>query len=154
MPRGFVAQTFSSKKGVGSVSSAGISYLLELYDCPSEILNDETYINAMLSEAVVRAKATLLDGVSHQFSPQGVTALALLAESHSSIHTWPELGYAAVDIFTCGRHAMPAQACDYLVQALRAGRHSVQRVERGVGLGTKASQLGAKPVADSALTAL
>ncbi len=136
------------------MSSAGISYLLELYDCPSEILNDETYVNAALREAVVRAKATLLDGASHQFRPQGVTALALLAESHISVHTWPELGYAAVDIFTCGRHAMPAQACDYLVKALRAGRHSVQRVERGVGLGTKASQLGTKPVAETVLTAL
>lgn len=136
------------------MSSAGISYLLELYDCPSEILNDETYINATLREAAVHAKATLLAGASHQFSPQGVTALALLAESHISIHTWPELGYAAVDIFTCGRHAMPVQACDYLVKALRAGRHSVQRVKRGVDLGTKASQLGTKPAAETALTAL
>ncbi len=136
------------------MSSAGISYLLELYDCPSEILNDETYISAMLREAVVHAKTTLLNGASHQFSPQGVTALALLAESHISIHTWPELGYAAVDIFTCGRHARPVQACDYLVKALQARRHSVQRVERGIGLGTKASQLGTGPVAETVLTAL
>ncbi|MFQ5705240.1 MAG: adenosylmethionine decarboxylase [Gemmatimonadales bacterium] len=136
------------------MSSAGISYLLELYDCPSEILNDETYINAMIGEAVAHANATLLHQVSHQFSPQGATALALLAESHISIHTWPELGYAAVDIFTCGRHAMPDQACEYLVTALRAGDHTVQRVKRGVGLGIDASQLRPKPAAEPAALTL
>jgi S-adenosylmethionine decarboxylase proenzyme len=76
------------------VYSAGISYLLELYDCPPEILDDQVHIEAAIREAVDHANATLLELVTRRFAPQGVTALALLAESHISIHTWPELGYA------------------------------------------------------------
>jgi S-adenosylmethionine decarboxylase len=75
---------------------------------------------------VQRAGATLLQLISHRFDPQGVTGLALLAESHLSIHTWPESGYAAVDVFTCGDHTMPELACNELVQALEAGRYSLR----------------------------
>ena len=111
--------------------SAGISYLLELYECPPDLLDDKDHIEEVLREAVDRAHATLLDQISCSFTPQGVTALALLAESHISIHTWPELAYAAADIFTCGNKAMPERAAEYLTKALRAGRHTVKRVKRG-----------------------
>ena len=76
--------------------------------------------------AAKRAGATLLNLITHRFDPQGVTGLALLAESHISIHTWPENGYAAVDVFTCGDHTMPEQACQVLSQELRARRHSLK----------------------------
>ena len=76
---------------------------------------------------------TLLKLSSHQFHPQGVTAVGLLAESHLSIHTWPEHGYAAVDVFTCGEEARPQQACDYLVKRFAARRHSLVVLPRGVG---------------------
>ena len=62
----------------------------------------------------------------HRFEPQGVTGLALLAESHISIHTWPESGYAAVDVFTCGDHTMPEQARAVLRDELRAQRHALR----------------------------
>jgi S-adenosylmethionine decarboxylase len=125
---------FQLEQGVGSVYSAGISYLIELFECPPEILDDDLLIEARLGEAVEHANATLLHQETRRFQPQGVTTFALLAESHISIHTWPELGYAAIDIFTCGRRAMPERACDFLIGAFEAGRHSVQQMERGVGL--------------------
>jgi S-adenosylmethionine decarboxylase len=105
-----------------------------LYECPAETLNDRAYIGSTIREAVEHADATLLQQVSCTFSPQGVTALALLSESHISIHTWPECGYAAADIFTCGTRARPDQACQHLVKALGAGRHEITRIERGTDL--------------------
>ncbi|UCG85941.1 MAG: adenosylmethionine decarboxylase [Gemmatimonadota bacterium] len=125
--------------------SAGISYLIELFDCPPDILDDDVLIGSRIGDAVGHANATLLHQVSRRFEPQGVTAFALLAESHISIHTWPELGYAAIDIFTCGERAVPEQACRYLVSALEAGRHSVRQVERGVGLDENTSKPQLEP---------
>jgi len=116
------------------------------------LLDDECFIEARLREAVEHARATLLEQSTKRFHPQGVTAFALLAESHISIHTWPELRYAAIDVFTCGRRAMPERAFQYLVEALQAGRHTVQRVERGMGLGKDA--LKAVPKSPKAVRAV
>ncbi len=127
--------------------SAGISYLLELYDCPPEILDDQVHIEAAIREAVDHANATLLELVTRRFAPQGVTALALLAESHISIHTWPELGYAAADIFTCGNKAMPQRAAEYLAHALGSRRHKVRQVRRGTHVGEESLEAEVKPVA-------
>ena len=84
--------------------------LLELYRCDSEKLNDESFLRCTLNRAAKLAKATVLNLISNKFEPQGVTAIALLAESHMSIHTWPESNYSAVDIFTCGQKMMPELA--------------------------------------------
>ena len=100
--------------------------ILELYSCSSRKLDDEAFLRSTITNAVQQAGATLLQLISHRFDPQGVTGLALLAESHLSIHTWPESGYAAVDVFTCGDHTMPELACHELVHALEAGRYSLR----------------------------
>ena len=100
--------------------------ILELYDCEPIRLNDEAFLRTTLTTAAKEAGATLLNLITHQFEPQGVTGLALLAESHISIHTWPETGYAAVDVFTCGDHTMPEQACAVLCREFRAGRHALR----------------------------
>ncbi|MBN2375441.1 MAG: adenosylmethionine decarboxylase [Sedimentisphaerales bacterium] len=110
---------------------AGIHCILELYDCPSERLNDLEFICSAIKQAVRESMSTLLNLASHKFDPQGVTAVALLAESHISIHTWPEHGYAAVDIFTCGQTSNPHRACDFLVEQLGAGRHHLKVLSRG-----------------------
>jgi S-adenosylmethionine decarboxylase len=112
----------------------GVHYILEIYECPSAVLNNLTYIMESLRGAVKVAGATLLNEVSHQFSPQGVTALMLLAESHISIHTWPESGYAAIDVFTCGSHTMPDMACAHLVDKLQAKRHLLFKMPRNTEL--------------------
>lgn len=105
--------------------------ILELYGCPSDLLNHVAFIEATLQEAAEIAKSTLLKQVSYQFEPCGVTALALLAESHISVHTWPESGYIAIDVFTCGQHTQPEQACHYLVEAFQSSDHSLVTMARG-----------------------
>ena len=105
-------------------------FLLELYRCDCEKLNDESYLRCTLNRAAKLAKATVLNLISNKFEPQGVTAIALLAESHISIHTWPESNYSAVDIFTCGRNMIPELASQYLIESLMAEEHSLRVIER------------------------
>ncbi len=104
--------------------------LLELYRCDYEKLNDESFLRCTLNRAAKLAKASVLNLISNKFDPQGVTAIALLAESHISIHTWPESNYSAVDIFTCGQHMMPEVASQYLIEALKAEEHFLRVIER------------------------
>lgn len=116
----------------GSVPSIGSHCILELHDCPAAVLDDIDAIRNAIREAARRANSTLLQEVAHRFEPQGVTALGLLAESHISIHTWPELGYAAADVFTCGEEAEPERACKYLAEAMEAERFELRRLPRGI----------------------
>ena len=111
---------------IQSTDMVGKHCILELYDCEASRLDDEAFLRTSITIAAKRAGATLLNLITHRFEPQGVTGLALLAESHISIHTWPESGYAAVDVFTCGDHTMPEQACATLCAELQAKRHSLK----------------------------
>ena len=104
--------------------------LLELYRCDFERLNDESFLRCTLNRAAKLANATVLNLISNKFKPQGVTAIALLSESHISIHTWPESNYSAVDIFTCGQNMMPELASQYLIEALKAQEHSLRVIAR------------------------
>jgi len=105
---------------------AGKHCILELYDCDPKLLNDEKFIHKMMKSAAKGANMQFLDFVSHEFEPQGVTALALLGESHMSIHTWPELGYAMVDVLTCGEKSKPADACEIICDKLKAKNHTLK----------------------------
>jgi len=104
--------------------------LLELYRCDYEKLNDESFLRCILNRAAKLANATVLNLISNKFEPQGVTAIALLAESHISIHTWPESNYCAADIFTCGQNMMPELASKYLIETLKAEEHTLRVIER------------------------
>ncbi|GAB7078692.1 hypothetical protein JCM14635_03650 [Megalodesulfovibrio paquesii] len=108
------------------------------------MLNDAARLECLARDAAVAAGATVLQVVRNSFSPTGVTVLALLAESHLSIHTWPEQGYAAVDCFTCGAHCRPEQACQLLAEQLGATRHTLHSVPRGAGATPDAAS-GATP---------
>jgi len=116
------------------MASVGIHCLLELYGCPRELLDDPEHIREGLRVSAKNAGATWLGEVHYKFEPCGVTALGLLAESHCSIHTWPEIGYAAVDFFTCGDSAIPEKACEALVTHMKAGRHVLARIPRATEL--------------------
>ncbi len=105
-------------------------FLLELYRCDNDKLNDESFLRCTLNRAAKLAKARVLNLISNKFEPQGVTAIALLAESHISIHTWPESNYSAVDIFTCGQNMLPELASQYLIEALNAEEHSLRVIQR------------------------
>ena len=112
------------------LSHQGKHLLLELYRCDYEKLNDESFLRCSLNRAAKLAKATVLNLISNKFEPQGVTAIALLAESHMSIHTWPESNYSAVDIFTCGQNMSPEFASQYLIEALKAEEHTLRVIAR------------------------
>ena len=107
----------------------GDHYLLNLYGCSYTILNDEFYLRGLLEDAAICSGATVIQIISKQFNPQGVTVLVLLAESHISIHTWPEKGEAAVDIFTCG-DCLPKIGCDIIIEQIQCDSHTLQLIKR------------------------
>ncbi len=122
-----ILHSFSNSKSFNQQSK---HILLELYRCDFEKLNDESFLRCSLNKAAKLAKATVLNLVSNKFDPQGVTAIALLAESHISIHTWPESNYSAVDIFTCGQNMIPELASQYLIESLIAKEHFLRVIKR------------------------
>jgi S-adenosylmethionine decarboxylase len=99
--------------------------LFTLYGCDVDLLNDRMFIENLLYETSQKCGSTFLNTVSHQFEPQGVTAVTLLAESHISIHTWPETQMAVCDIFTCGDHTNPMDGFFFMKESLKstAARH-------------------------------
>ena len=123
-------QILSSLSDQQELSHQSKHLLLELYRCDCEKLNDESFLRCTLNRAAKLANATVLNLMSNKFEPQGVTAIALLAESHISIHTWPESYYSAVDIFTCGHNMLPELASQYLIDTLKAEEHSLRIIER------------------------
>lgn len=123
-------------------AGAGVHCILELRGCPFELLDDERFIRKSIAQAAEKAHSELLTLTSHKFAPQGVTALGLLAESHISIHTWPEAGYAAVDCFTCGPNCVPQRACDHLAKKLEAEDHSCLVIPRGKGVSASSCDAG------------
>ena len=125
-------QILSSLSSDQKLSHNSKHLLLELYRCDFEKLNDESFLRCTLNKAAKLAKATVLNLISNKFEPQGVTAIALLAESHMSIHTWPEAHYSAVDIFTCGQNMKPEISCKYLIQALIAKEHLLRIIDRNL----------------------
>ena len=108
----------------------GKHLLLELYGCNSDKLNDEIFLRYKIDNASKLARASVLKLVSNKFEPYGVTAIALLAESHLSIHTWPESQYAAIDIFTCGKNMRPNLASQFLIDQLEATNHILKIINR------------------------
>ncbi|MHC4879611.1 MAG: adenosylmethionine decarboxylase [Planctomycetota bacterium] len=112
--------------------SLGYHWIMDLHGCPFELLDDLNFVRTKLVEVTERFGLTLLSIQDRQFAPQGVTALGFLAESHLSIHTWPEHNYAAVDIFTCGSDMQLKAACEFIARAVQARETSVVRICRGV----------------------
>ena len=108
----------------------GKHLLLELYGCNSDKLNDEIFLRCKIDNASKLARASVLNLASNKFEPFGVTAIALLAESHLSIHTWPESQYAAIDIFTCGKNMLPNLASQFLIDQLEASNHILKIINR------------------------
>ncbi len=116
------------------VKALGTHILVELEDCNTETLDDLKKIEDVLLEAARKAKATIIESRFHRFSPFGVSGVVVIAESHLTIHTWPEYAYAAVDIFTCGKVLQPSIATDYLIEAFESKNPSIVELERGLFL--------------------
>lgn len=101
----------------------------EVYGCQHDVLNDESLLVQMFKDAVELTGATLLNITSHKFEPQGVTVVALLSESHISIHTWPETGAAALDVFTCGI-SKPELALLHCIDILKPTEYNMNCFDR------------------------
>lgn len=110
----------------------GTHLLVELKDCNPEILKDLTKVKGALVSAAKEAKATIVDVSFHEFNPFGISGMVVIAESHLSIHTWPEYAYAAVDIFTCGDVIKPEDAARYLIDCFESRNPSVMEMKRGI----------------------
>ncbi len=107
--------------------------LIELFGCNIDALEDRALLTNLLEEAAVAADVTIVQSVFHQYSPQGVTGVVIIEESHLSIHTWPEYGYASVDFYTCG-NGEPEKALHVIQNGLDAKRSEVMMVDRGKSL--------------------
>ena len=114
------------------MKALGIHILLELEDCNIKLLNDLKQIEVVMLKAAKKAKATIIESRFHRFSPLGVSGVVVIAESHLTIHTWPEHAYAAVDIFTCGKLLQPKLATAFLVEAFASKKPSIVELERGI----------------------
>ena len=110
----------------------GRHLIIEMYDCDPKLLDSIERIRVALVEAAEAAGSMVLGHSFHKFYPQGVTGIVVVAESHLSIHTWPEHSYAAIDVFTCGDHTDPWKALEVLKKALKPGRISVMEIKRGL----------------------
>ena len=114
------------------MDALGRHLLLELRECNVAVLDDLKYLENALVSAAEESGATVIDKSFHQFAPQGVSGVVLIAESHLSLHTWPEHAYAAVDIFTCGTTVKIEVAADALIRLLGSRDPSVLEVKRGM----------------------
>lgn len=114
------------------MDTRGRHLLVEYGGCEGHILDDRAAVETLMRAAAEAAGATIVTSTFHQFAPQGVSGVVVVEESHLSIHTWPELGYAAVDFYTCG-DCEPEAAHRLLQEGLGATDFELIRVERGVG---------------------
>ena len=105
---------------------------LELWGVDGALLDDPPRLEQVLLAAAAAAKCTVLGSVKHQFQPHGASVVVLVAESHLSIHTWPEHGYAAVDIFTCGTTVKPEIAAEILIRKLGSKNQAIIEMQRGI----------------------
>ncbi len=113
------------------MAALGHHVLVELRDCNPAKLDDLPFIQKSLLGAAEAVGVTVIDHIFHQFSPQGVTGVVAIAESHLCIHTWPEYSYAAMDIFTCGEGFDPNHAVRLIIHALESKDPQVTELSRG-----------------------
>jgi S-adenosylmethionine decarboxylase len=125
---------------------------VELRDCNPKIIKDLAKVKNALVSAAKEAKATIVDISFHEFNPFGISGMVIIAESHLSIHTWPEYSYAAVDIFTCGDLIKPEVAASFIIKEFESRTPSIVELKRGI-LSPANKKLPHK-VTDAALVAI
>jgi S-adenosylmethionine decarboxylase proenzyme len=115
-----------------TMKALGIHLLIELWSCNRQKIDNLDYLEKIMAQAAEVAGATVLKTAFQDFNPQGVSGVVVIAESHLTIHTWPEFGYSAVDIFTCGTKVDPWKAAGFLKQELEAEEVQVRDFQRGI----------------------
>ncbi|SET78923.1 S-adenosylmethionine decarboxylase [Salinibacillus kushneri] len=109
------------------MDTVGTHLIAELWECKIEKLNDMEYNEQILVEAALKAGAEVREVTFHKFSPQGISGVVLISESHLTIHSFPEHAYASIDVYTCGKRMNPNKAIQYITESLEA--KSVDKVE-------------------------
>ncbi len=115
----------------------GRHVIADIYGCRFDALNDVNKVEMLMVEAALKSGAEVREVAFHKFSPQGVSGVVVISESHLAIHTWPEYGCAAVDVFTCGDAVNPWDACNYLVEVFGAKNIKAKEVKRVVDVNTE-----------------
>jgi len=129
------------QKEANKLKALGYHILLEFFDCDSKALNDMKGVEKTLTEAAKKAKANIVNVIVHKFNPFGVSGVVVISESHFSIHTWPEYGYAAIDIFSCGKKIKHEKAVEYISSQFIPQKITSVELKRGVLHVTKESRL-------------
>lgn len=114
------------------MKALGRQILVEFYDCYVNLISDVNHIEASMLHATQSSGASIVSHDFHTFSPHGVSGMIIIAESHVAIHTWPEYGYAAVDIFTCGETIDPWVIQEYLKDTFQSAKVSTMEIRRGM----------------------
>jgi len=113
------------------VETLGRHILVEYYNCDPDILKDPRFIERSMNEAALEAKATIVESAFHHFNPWGISGAVIIAESHLTIHTWPEYGFASADFFTCG-DIDPWKSFEYLEKVLQSEFSESIEIPRGL----------------------
>jgi S-adenosylmethionine decarboxylase proenzyme len=132
------------------MKALGRQIVVEYYGCNPGTLNDVAFIKRAMRGAALAAGATIVTEAFHMFNPHGVSGVVVIAESHLAIHTWPEYGYAAVDLFTCGDDVDPDEAFMHLKEQLEADTFSAFEMKRGILNMAGGGQLRFKPEMEGA----
>ena len=114
------------------MKTLGRHLLIELYDCNPKVISDVRKVEDIMVGAAKAAHATIVDAVFHNFNPNGISGVIVIAESHLSIHSWPEYNFASVDIYTCGSTVDPWKAYRYLEKNFGAKNITVMEMKRGL----------------------
>ena len=117
------------------MKALGTHIVCELSGCDARSLTDVEHVRDVMVTAAKEANATVMETAFHRFQPQGVSGVVVIAESHLSVHTWPETGYAAMDFYTCGDHTDPWKACEYAADKFGATSMRTTEVKRGIESG-------------------
>ncbi len=114
------------------MNSLGRHVLVDLYDCDPSLLNNLEFVLTTMKRAAEVAGATVVETSFHPFNPYGISGVVAIQESHLAIHTWPEHGFAAVDLFTCGNNIDPWRAYEFLKERLAAAHGTAMEIHRGI----------------------
>ena len=110
----------------------GQHVLAEFFECDSNVLNNIDKVEKHMVDAALECGATIVQKCFHMFNPYGVSGVVIISESHLAIHTWPELGYAAVDLFTCGEQCDPKVSYEFLKRKFNSTGAKYTQLNRGL----------------------
>lgn len=115
------------------METMGRHVIAELWGCDPEVLNDIENVQRIMVNAALESGAEVREVTFHKFTPHGVSGVVIISESHLTIHSFPEHGYASVDVYTCGDRIDPQAACDFITRELGCHRRESIQIERGEG---------------------